>query len=55
MGGTCPPNFWTGGGIVSFVPHHFMMWKFHGYITVGKVASAQNPGINEKNEHYHFM
>ena len=25
-GGTCPPNFWTGGDIISFVlPQHFVI------------------------------
>ena len=23
-GGTCPPNFWTGGDIISFVPPNIL-------------------------------
>jgi len=29
--------------------------KFHGYITVGNVSPAKKQGINEKNEHYHWI
>jgi len=29
--------------------------KFHVDITVGNISPAQKQGINQKNEHYHWI